>query len=71
MKRSSYLLHDEEVALGKRGLRIWGYGKKGRFACRVEINATGLAVYSGPRGGKRLINSSWEHLVDKLSKLSR
>jgi hypothetical protein len=67
MKRSSYLKHDEVVELGKRGLTIWAYGKTNRYVCRLEINAAGLGIYSGKKGGKRLVNSTWEHLVQKLS----
>jgi hypothetical protein len=68
MKRSSYLKHDEVIELGKRGLTIWGYSTKGRFVCRVEINAAGLTLYSGTKGRKRIANASWENLVKKLSK---
>ena len=68
MKRSSYLKYDEVVSLGKRGLTVWGYGPKGRFVCRVEINAAGLALYSGTKGKKRIANATWEGLVKRLSK---
>jgi hypothetical protein len=67
MKRSSYLLYDEIVPLGKRGLRIWAYGKTKKFVCRLEINATGMAIYSGTKGTKRIANVSWERLVEELS----
>ena len=67
MKRSSYLKYDETVALGKRGLKVWAYGKDGHFVCRVEINAAGLALYAGTKGKKRLANLSWERLVDRLA----
>lgn len=68
MKRSSYLKYDETVELGKRGLTIWAYGKNKKFVCRLEINATGVAVFSGATGKMRIANASWERLVDKLSK---
>ena len=67
MKRSSYLKYDEVVELGKRGLTIWGYDKSGDFVCRLEINATGLELFSGTKGRKRIANASWEGLVKKLS----
>jgi hypothetical protein len=67
MKRSSYLKYDEVVELGKRGLTIWAYGKTRKFVCRLEINAAGVAVFSGTKGKKRLANASWEQLVRKLS----
>jgi len=67
MKRSSYIKYDEVVALGKRGLKIWAYGRTGRFVCRLEINATGLAAYSGTKGRKLIANVSWERLVQELS----
>ena len=68
MKRSSYLKYDETVELGKRGLTIWAYGKNQKFVCRLEINATGVAAFSGATGRKRIANASWERLVEKLSK---
>lgn len=71
MKRSSYLKYDEIIQLGKRGLKVWGYGKRQRFICRVEINAAGVAVYTGPKGRKKLANVSWEKLVELLSKKKR
>lgn len=67
MKRSSYLKYDETVELGKRGLTIWAYGRNKKFVCRLEINATGVAVFSGATGKKRIANASWERLVEKLS----
>jgi hypothetical protein len=67
LKRSSYLVHDEEIPLGTRGMTVWGYDKKRRFVCRVEINAAGLAVYAGSKGGKRLADVNWEGLVHKLN----
>ena len=68
MKRSSYLRYDEVVPLGKRGLTVWGYGKNGQFACRLEVNAAGVALYSGTKGKKKVANVGWESLVTKLSK---
>ncbi len=67
MKRSSYLKYDETVELRKRGLTIWAYGKNNKFVCRIEINAAGMAVFSGTKGKKRIANASWEGLVEKLS----
>jgi hypothetical protein len=67
MKRTSYLKHDEEVELGKRGLTVWGYGRNKRFVCRLEINAAGVAVYTGSKGRKKLTNASWEKFVQTLS----
>ncbi len=67
MKRTSYLKHDEEIPLGKRGLTVWGYGRKKEFVCRLEINAAGVAVYTGSKGRKKITNASWEKLVEKLS----
>jgi len=68
MKRSSYMLYDETIELGKRGLKLWAYGKTGKYVCRVEINAAGIAVYTGKKGGKRLADVNWENLVKRLSK---
>lgn len=68
MKRSSYLKYDEVVELGVRGLKIWAYGRKKNFVCRLEINATGIAVYSGVKGKKKVANVDWERLVERLSR---
>lgn len=68
MKRSSYLIYDEELQLGKRGLTIWAYGRSGEYVCRLEINATGLAVFAGKKGGRRIANVNWEQLPKKLTK---
>jgi hypothetical protein len=67
MKRSSYLKYDEVVQLGKRGLTVWGYGKTGKFVCRVEVNGAGIAVFTGAKGKLKLANVSWEKLVERLS----
>lgn len=67
MKRSSYLKYDEIISLGKRGLTVWGYDKSEKFVCRVEINAAGLALFSGAKGRKRIANVSWERLVSEFS----
>ncbi|MSQ48741.1 MAG: hypothetical protein EXR78_10235 [Deltaproteobacteria bacterium] len=68
MKRSSYLKYDEIVELGVRGLKIWAYGRKKKFVCRLEINATGMAVYSGVKGKKKVANVDWEQLIERLAK---
>lgn len=68
LKRKAYLLHDEEIELGRKGLKIWGYDPKGKYVCRLEINAAGIAVYKGKKGGKRVVNVTWEKLINQLSK---
>jgi hypothetical protein len=65
--RSSYLKHDEYVELGRRGLKLWGYSPKGKFVCRLHVNAAGVAMYAGKTGNKTLANVTWEGLVRKLS----
>jgi hypothetical protein len=66
MKRSSYLQHDDVIELGKRGVKLWCYGRTGKYVCRLEINAAGMAIYTGNKGGRRIGNLSWESVVDKL-----
>jgi len=66
MKRSAYIRHDAIVPLGKRPVFVWGYGKTGKFVCRVGINGAGLAVYAGTKGGKKLADVTWDGLVKKL-----
>jgi len=68
IKRSATLQYDEKVEIGTRGLTVWGYGRTGKFACRLEVNAAGIALYSGTKGKKKLANVGWEKLVEKLSK---
>ena len=67
MKRSSYLKHDDVIELGKRGIQIWCYGKTRRYVCRLEVNAAGLAVYTGKTGKKLIADVSWERLIEKLT----
>jgi hypothetical protein len=68
MKRSTYLKYDEKIELGKRGLTVWAYRPKEKYVCRVQINAAGIAVYTGKKGGKRVADVNWESLVERLSK---
>ena len=67
-RRTSYLQYDQAIELGKTPLYVWGYDKAGRFVCRLEVNAAGIAVYSGKKGGKRLADFSWERLVTELKR---
>lgn len=66
MKQSSYLRYSAYVELGIKPVVIWGYGKNGRFVCRVEINSAGMEVYAGAKGTKALGNMSWKELVKRL-----
>lgn len=66
MKRSSYLHYSAISELGSKPLRVWGYDKRGRFVCPVEINGAGLAVYVGKKGKKRLGDMNWDTLVKRL-----
>ena len=66
MKQRSYLKYSAEVELGIKPVFVWGYGRSGRFVCRVEINSAGMAVYTGRKGTRRLGNMSWEGLVKRL-----
>ena len=68
MKQRSYLKYSAEVELGIKPAFVWGYGRSGRFVCRLEINSAGIAVCSGKKGTKRLANVSWEALVKRLQK---
>jgi len=67
MKQSGYLKVNQEIELKKGpGLTIWGYNKQGEFVCRLEINATGLEVFTGKKGGRKIADVYWEDLVKKL-----
>lgn len=67
LKRSSYL-SARDIRLAIRPVKIWGYGKSQNFVCRLEINAAGIAVFTGERGGEKLCNDSWEKFVKRLQK---
>jgi hypothetical protein len=64
-KRSSYL-SARDIRLAIRPVVIWGYGKSQNFVCRLEINAAGIAVFTGEKGGHKLCNDSWEKFVKRL-----
>ncbi len=66
-KRSAYL-GMKDIKLTNRPIEVRGYKKSGYFACRLEVSAAGVAVYTGTKGKKLLANVTWEGLVDKLSK---
>jgi len=66
VRQRSYLKYSAEVELGIKSAYVWGYGKNGKFVCRVEINSAGIAVYSGKKGTRRLGNMSWQGLVKRL-----
>ena len=66
MKRSSFLQYTAGSELGVKPVRVWGYDKKGKFVCRLEINGAGLAVYTGKKGQKRVGDLNWEKLVQQL-----
>ena len=67
MKRSAYLKYDELVEIGKRGLTVWAYGRNRKYVCRLELNATGIAVFAGKKGGRRLANMTWEKFIERLA----
>lgn len=66
MKRSSFLQYTAVSALGVKPVRVWGYDKKGKFVCRLEINGAGIAVYTGKKGQKTVGDLSWEKLIQRL-----
>ena len=69
LKRFSSMQYQGYIDLGMGpSVRIWGYGKKGKFVCRVELNSAGLALFSGTKGRKRIANVTWETLVERLKK---
>jgi len=63
--RSSYL-SARDIKLPIRPVKIWGYSKSQNFVCRLEINAAGIAVFTGEKGGRKLCNDSWERFVKRL-----
>jgi hypothetical protein len=66
MKRSSYLQNNEFQPIGVKPVKVWGYDKKGKLVCRVEINGAGIAVFSGPKARKKVADLTWERFVDRL-----
>ena len=65
-RRSSYVA-TPTVELPNAPVYVWGYNTAGDFVCRMEINAAGVALYSGTKGKKKLCNVTWERLVAKLT----
>lgn len=68
VKRSSYMQYSEYVELGVKPIRFWAYDKRGKFVCRVELNSAGVAVFSGVKGRKRIVDMSWESFVKQLKR---
>ncbi len=66
MKRSSYLQNNDYQPLGVKPVKVWGYDKKGKFVCRVEINGAGVAVYGGSEG-TNVSAIAWEGFVKRLA----
>jgi hypothetical protein len=58
-RRSSYL-SVPTLPLRTAPVIVWGYDKSEKFVCRLHINAAGIAVFSGEKGGKKLCDVSWE-----------
>ena len=71
MKRTASFRFKSEVELGHAPIIVWGYGRSGKFVCRVEVNSAGLAVYSGGTGNKKLADASWEKLTKLLAKKAK
>lgn len=66
MKRDGYMKYDDVIRLGLRPLVVWAYGRRGRYVGRVEINAAGLAAYTGKKGRRLLGNLSWERFFERM-----
>ena len=66
MKRSTWVELHEEIELRRTGLSCRGYGKNGRFVCRVEISPGGVEVYAGRRGQRRIADLTWEDFVKRV-----
>ena len=67
-RRYGYLKINEIIELGRRGLLVWAYTRRGRFLGRVEISHAGLAAYTGRKGRKRLGDMRWEKFFERLAK---
>jgi hypothetical protein len=65
-RRYGYLKINEVIELGRPGLVVWAYTRRGRFLGRVEINHAGLAAYTGKKGTKRLGDMRWEEFFERL-----
>jgi N6-adenosine-specific RNA methylase IME4 len=61
-------LSARHIKLAIKPIKIWGYDKLKNFVCRLEINAAGVAVYTGETGGQKLCDDSWEKFVKRLKK---
>ncbi len=69
VQKRSAELYMKAVPLGLRDVYVLGYNTSGQFVCRLEINATGIAVFSGTKGTKKLCNLNWEDFVHKLKQV--
>jgi hypothetical protein len=67
-RRFGYLKINEEIELGRAGLTVWAYTRRGRFLGRVEISHAGLAAFTGTTGRKRLGDMRWETFFARLSR---
>jgi hypothetical protein len=70
-KRGAYLhIGKDENGLSlpprKRPVWITGYSKSGKFVCRLEISAAGIAVFNGTKGTNLLGDFTWEEFVNQL-----
>lgn len=68
-RRSSYFEIPSGFELARSPITIWGYDQSQKIVCRLEINGAGIAVYSGPKGKKMLLNDTWERFVQDLETL--
>jgi hypothetical protein len=70
--RKSYLYFDDYwIELRRKPICVYGYSKRNKYVCRLDINSAGIAVHAGKKGGRILINVNWERLVKILSKPPR
>jgi hypothetical protein len=72
-KRGAYLHVGREglgipIPLGKKPVWITGYSTAGDFVCRLEVNSSGIAVYTGTKGKKKLRDLNWEEFIHALKK---
>lgn len=67
-KSKSYLWINEGIELTRRGFSVYAYTRRNKYLGRVEVSQAGIAVHTGRKGGKQLLDQSWATFFEELKK---
>jgi hypothetical protein len=59
--------YDATTEIGRTPVTVWGYNKKGRFVCRIQLNSAGIEVKAGRFGNRNIADVTWEKLIERLA----